>query len=194
MISGLNGSNRCLIATPRQRRDGLTGYLSLMGTDLILRWILSTNYCDQNKILLAIFPPHLTHTLQPLDVVLFKPLSTAYSAALSRHLHSNQGLLRITKGDFFPLFWKAWVSSFKKETILRSFQATGIWPINSDVILQRFSKFDLDRQQSLESSTSVLNGSEWRKVDRLVRAAVKDQSSKDARKLSQSFHHLSVQN
>jgi hypothetical protein len=152
------------------------------------------DYCDQNKILLAIFPPHLTHTLQALDVVLFKPLSTAYSAALSRHLHSSQGLLRITKGDFFPLFWKAWVSSFKKETILRSFQATGIWPINSDVILQRFSKCDLDRQQSLESSTSVLNGSEWRKVNRLVRAAVKDQSSKDARKLSQSFHHLSVQN
>jgi hypothetical protein len=27
-----------------------------------------------------------------------------------------------------------------------------------------------------------------------VRATVKDQSSKDARKLSQSFHHLSVQN
>jgi hypothetical protein len=36
------------------------------------------NYCDQNKILLAIFPPHSTHTLQPLDVVMFKPLSTAY--------------------------------------------------------------------------------------------------------------------
>jgi hypothetical protein len=64
------------------------------------------SYCDQNKILLAIFPPHSTRTLQPLDVVLFKPLSIAYSAALSSHLHSSQGLLRITKGDFFSLFWE----------------------------------------------------------------------------------------
>lgn len=28
------------------------------------------DYCDHNKILLAIFPPHATHTLQPLDVCL----------------------------------------------------------------------------------------------------------------------------
>jgi hypothetical protein len=35
-------------------------------------------YCHQHKILVAIFPPHSTHTLQPADVVLFKPLSTAY--------------------------------------------------------------------------------------------------------------------
>jgi hypothetical protein len=47
------------------------------------------NYCDQNKILLAIFPPHLTHTLQPLNVVMFKPLLTAYSKALTTHLYNG---------------------------------------------------------------------------------------------------------
>lgn len=35
-------------------------------------------YCDSKKILIAIYPPHLTHTLQPLDVCLFSPLATAY--------------------------------------------------------------------------------------------------------------------
>jgi hypothetical protein len=40
------------------------------------------DYCNQNRILLAVFPPHCTHTLQPLDVVLSKPLSTAYSSEL----------------------------------------------------------------------------------------------------------------
>ena len=35
-------------------------------------------YCDRNRILLCILPPHSTQTLQPLDVALFKPLSTAY--------------------------------------------------------------------------------------------------------------------
>ena len=40
-------------------------------------------YCDDNRILLVIYPPHLTHTLQPLNVCMFKPLLLAYSAALA---------------------------------------------------------------------------------------------------------------
>jgi hypothetical protein len=36
-------------------------------------------YCYQQRILLAVFPPHSTHSLQRLDVVMFKPLSSAYS-------------------------------------------------------------------------------------------------------------------
>jgi hypothetical protein len=62
------------------------------------------NFCNNNKILLAIFPPHATHTLQPLDVSLFKPLSDAYSIKLANYLQDSQGLLPIQKRDFFPLF------------------------------------------------------------------------------------------
>ena len=61
-------------------------------------------HCDQHKILLIVFPPHSTHRLQPLDVVMFKPLSSAYSSELTNHLHRSQGLIPVTKGDFFPLF------------------------------------------------------------------------------------------
>ena len=45
------------------------------------------NYCDQNKILLVIYPPHSTHTLQPLDVVMFAPLAAAYKAELASFLN-----------------------------------------------------------------------------------------------------------
>jgi hypothetical protein len=64
-------------------------------------------FCDNNKILLALYPPHSTHTLQPLDVCLFKPLSTAYSAALADYMNKCQGLLSISKRDFFRLFNEA---------------------------------------------------------------------------------------
>jgi hypothetical protein len=37
------------------------------------------DYCDQNRILLMIHPLHSTPTLQPLDAVMFKALSTAYN-------------------------------------------------------------------------------------------------------------------
>jgi hypothetical protein len=89
------------------------------------------NYCNEHKILLAVFPPHATHTLQPLDVVMFGPLSAAYSKELTNYLHHSQGLLPIAKGDFFELFWKAWGTSFKPETITKSFEATGVHPPNA---------------------------------------------------------------
>jgi hypothetical protein len=44
------------------------------------------NFCNDNKILLTVFPPHATYTLQPLDVLLFKPLSDAYLIKLANYL------------------------------------------------------------------------------------------------------------
>jgi hypothetical protein len=93
------------------------------------------SFCNANKILLMVFSPHSTHSLQPLDVVLFALLSCAYSADLLRYLHCSQGLLSIKKSDFFTLFWSAWETSFKEKTMLQSFKATDIFPMNAQVIL-----------------------------------------------------------
>ena len=62
------------------------------------------NFCNQHKILLAIFPLHSTQLLQPLDVVCFAPLAQNYSAAVTQHLHNSQGILGVPKSDFFMLF------------------------------------------------------------------------------------------
>jgi hypothetical protein len=42
------------------------------------------DFCDSNKILLAIFPPYATYSLQPLDVVVFAPLAAEYLRELDR--------------------------------------------------------------------------------------------------------------
>jgi hypothetical protein len=65
--------------------DGHTSYL-------MMEFI---NHCNAKKILLAVFPPHATHSLQPLDVVLFAPLSSSYSQELEHFIHQSQGLLTI---------------------------------------------------------------------------------------------------
>jgi DDE superfamily endonuclease len=65
------------------------------------------NYADTNRILLAVFPPHSTHRLQPLDIGIFSPLATYYSQAINRLLLESQGLVRLTKPDFWPLFYEA---------------------------------------------------------------------------------------
>jgi hypothetical protein len=54
-------------------------------------------FCDENKIILAVFPPHAMHKLQPLDVVLYGPLSEAYNKKLTTYLHNSQELLVLKK-------------------------------------------------------------------------------------------------
>lgn len=151
------------------------------------------NYCDQNKILLAIFPPHATHTLQPLDVCVFKSLSTAYSNELSAYLYRSQGLLPIAKRDFFTLFWKAWTTSITPQLITKAFECTGIWPPDPTPILSRFHRDQSPEQRSRESSTSVLSASDWRKINRLLNAVVDTGGSSKAKKLSRTVHSISVQ-
>jgi hypothetical protein len=151
------------------------------------------DYCDRNRILLAIFPPHSTHTLQPLDVCVFKSLSAAYSGELSRYLHNSQGLSTVAKRDFFTLFWKSWVNIATPQLIQRAFECTGIWPPDSSTILKRFRQETQPEQDSRESSTSVLSASDWRKIERLFRSTVEDIATREARKLSQTIHSISVQ-
>ena len=86
------------------------------------------------------------------------------------------------------------MTSFKESTILNSFKATGIAPLEPDVILNRFTNNAPEEQYSRESSTSVLSAEDWRKIERFLRSAVKDQSGSDTRKLRRSLHHISVQN
>ena len=151
------------------------------------------DYCDRKKILLAICPPHSTHTLQPLDVAMFKPLSTAYSHQISGFIERSQGLTSMSKRDFFPLFIAAWKASFRETTILKAFQATGLSPFDPIVILQRFDNRQPTSGDSSDSSASALNASNWRNDEGLLRQVVKDRADPKAQKLSQALHQVSVQ-
>jgi DDE superfamily endonuclease len=87
-------------------------------------------YADANRILLAVFPPHSTHRLQPLDIGLFSPLATYYSQAIDRLLLESQGLVRLTKRDFWPLFYEAWEKAFYAQNIRSAWEAAGLYPLN----------------------------------------------------------------
>jgi len=67
-------------AKARQGRDWRLLILDGHGSHINMRFI---DYCHLNRILLAVFPPHSTHRLQPLDVSLFAPLATFYSQELN---------------------------------------------------------------------------------------------------------------
>ena len=126
--------------------DGYGSYISIKFID----------YCDSYRILLAIYPPHSTYTLQPLDICLFRPLSQAYSNQLAIFMDQYQGFSSITKRDFFQLFWNTWNTLFTPENIYSGFKATGLHPFNPELIITKFTKKSNNRSSSTSSTCSVI--------------------------------------
>lgn len=140
------------------------------------------------------FPPHSTHSLQPLDVGIFSPLSRAYGNQLERFLHNSQGLSAITKRDFFALFWRSWDTALSSKNIESSWRSVGIWPWNPEHVLARFTKIPEERPSSSESSKSVLQAEDWRRIETLLRKVVSDVYHQDTKILSSTMHHLLTEN
>jgi hypothetical protein len=83
------------------------------------------NKCWDLRIILLVLPLHSTHCLQPLDVVLFGQLSTAYSNELNAF--QNKGLGHVSmKRHFLPLFRAAWQTAFTEKNIQRAFEKPSI--------------------------------------------------------------------
>ena len=80
-------------------------------------------------------PPHSSHILQPLDVVCFSPLKRKYSQRV-RDL-ARRRVFHINKEGFLPAFKDAFFDVFTKENCQKAFEATGIVPINAQVVLDR---------------------------------------------------------
>lgn len=92
------------------------------------------------------------------------------------------------------MFYNAWGNSFKEKTILKAFNVTGLSPFNPQHVLNRFNIEEDERPSSSESSASVLNPSDWRKIEQLLRKVVADVYDRPARQLSQTIHSISVRN
>ncbi|KAH7552133.1 hypothetical protein BM1_08995 [Bipolaris maydis] len=151
------------------------------------------DYCDTHRILLAVYPPHATHSLQPLDVGVYSPLALAYSSELANLLQSDQGLLDMRKSDFLRIFWAAYTSAFTANNILSSFQATGIYPRDRDVVMKRF-KTPPPRADTDTGFGEAGDGDSWRHLSKLFDAAMPDTSKNAAKQLKQAFHSLQIQN
>ncbi|KJZ69920.1 hypothetical protein HIM_10705 [Hirsutella minnesotensis 3608] len=156
-------------------------------------------WCDQHRIIVAVFPPHSTHRLQPLDVSLFGPLSTAYTNQLIQWTAKTQGLIGLSKREFWLLFWNALGSSFSAENIASGWKRTGLLPFDPEVVLSQITEKTEDESESGDSSVDSLSLQQptARDLRRLVDKVV-DRSSKnagrDSRKLKSTLESLQSQN
>jgi hypothetical protein len=93
------------------------------------------DYCLEHKVLTLCMPPHSSHILQPLDVVCFSPLKRKYSQHV-RDL-ARRRVFHINKEGFLPAFKDAFFDVFTEANCRKAFEASGLVPINAQVVLDR---------------------------------------------------------
>ena len=112
------------------------------------------------------------------------------------HNHKTLGWVPIGKPDFISLFWPAWVNTFTESLVLKAFEATGIYPPNANVILDRFRTPTPPIVNTPPGQTGPQAAStepDWLKAKSLLQSVVKDKASDKVGKVEQIIHQLHVQ-
>ena len=124
--------------------DGFTGHTTL---DFI-------EYCIKFDIIVAVFPSHSTHILQPLDVGVFQPLKHAHQKILQKSLFS--GNLAFVRLDFLEAFQQMYDEGFTRQNIISGFEETGIYPPNAQPAVMRVFAQQQRRQEAMNPAFSSL--------------------------------------
>ena len=156
-------------------------------------------YCDAQKILPFDLPPHATHLLQPLDVVLFQPYKHWHATAVDEA--TRTGCHGFNKIEFLAAIKSIRQLTFKSSSIKSSFRQTGLVPYNPSVVLNKlretislrpttpppqptsdvFLKTPLTirtlKQQALELSKEELGSPLRRKLDMFIKGSLAQANS-----------------
>ncbi|KIM25136.1 hypothetical protein M408DRAFT_52558, partial [Serendipita vermifera MAFF 305830] len=84
-------------------------------------------YAHKNNVIVLCLPPHTTHKLQPCDVGVFGPLSSAWKKEVQKSFSIGHSVDRY---NLIEVYSRARRDSFKETTIQKAFKTTGIWPFN----------------------------------------------------------------
>jgi DDE superfamily endonuclease len=92
-------------------------------------------YCETRNIIPFCFPPHSTHLMQPLDVVVFQPYKHWHQKAVNET--TRTGYQKYNKVEFLASINSIRKKTFKRSTIISAWRATNLIPHNPQVILDQ---------------------------------------------------------
>jgi len=95
-------------------------------------------FCDLNKIIPFCLPPHSTHLIQPLDVVVFQTLKHFHAEAIDSATRTDCS--DFNKIEFLSALCLIRQQAFKETTILSAFRKTELIPWNPDAVLSRLPR------------------------------------------------------
>ena len=108
----------------------------------------------ENNVILYCLPPHTTHLLQPLDILVYKPLKNHFSVITDSITLASvtHGATRITvnKTNFPILMKEAFEKTMFINMIISGFCTPGICPFNPEAILK-------ERLMPLDDATVTVN-------------------------------------
>lgn len=86
------------------------------------------SYCWSRKIIPICLPPHATHLLQPLDLVMFRKFKKAYSDKVDDY--AARGLTGVDKEICVKILGEIRPFVFTRDNILSAFRAAGLSPLD----------------------------------------------------------------
>jgi len=79
------------------------------------------------------------------------------------------------------------------DLILKSFQATGVWPMDAGAVLKRFNNHQQQQDEAPELGQPG-DGDSWRELRKFLDSALQSGSKVNQDRIKSSFHSLQVQN
>jgi hypothetical protein len=116
---------------------------------------MTPDFCDlayQNRVMLAFFPAHATHLLQPLDVVIFGRIKQLFRQDLYERM--SNGLTYISMQVFFEVYCKARQDGLTPRICSSGFTRGGILPIDPSRSISRLPSVPRPPQENEEQLPS----------------------------------------
>jgi DDE superfamily endonuclease len=96
-------------------------------------------FCEHQQIHIFALPPHTSHILQPLNVVLFQPFKHFHAKAVDNV--TRTGCSHFDKLEFLATITSIRKETFKRNSILSAFRECGLVPYNPQIVLQKEQEY-----------------------------------------------------
>ena len=103
-------------------------------------------FCWAHKIIPICLPPHSTHFLQPLNLVIFSVLKRLYLSKVNKY--TAKGITGINKEWFLKILDKIRPQVYTTKLINSAFKAASLLPYNPKQALSHYSRTPLSQQLS----------------------------------------------
>ena len=99
--------------------------------------------------------PHLTHCMQPLDVVVFQPYKHWHNVAIQETI--SESFIEYSLTQFLKDLVKIRNNTFKPSTIRHAFEKSGMWPVNPKACIQQLKTFNPNNPNNLTEILTETN-------------------------------------